>query len=167
MMMLWIVLLFAAGAILIFAEFFIPGMVLGAIGACCLAASAVLAIMNYPDHAFLIVTLEVFGIAAVIMFGMYLLPRSRVGRALILHDSQQPEEGYVAADGDVSLVGSLAEVITPLRPAGTIRVNDRRLTAVSRGDFIEEGAMVRITEVQGNRVVVEAAQDAQQHESAL
>ncbi|MCC6486790.1 MAG: NfeD family protein, partial [Candidatus Hydrogenedentes bacterium] len=46
---------------------------------------------------------------------------------------------------------------TALRPAGTIVVNGKRVSAVSTGDFISEGTAVRVVEAHGNRVVVESA----------
>lgn len=157
-MILWIVALFLVGATLLFAEFFVPGLIMGIIGVTCLVTSAVLAVIHYPENALFILLGEGIGVAMVLAAGMYMLPRSMVGRAMTLERTQDTGDGYVASETDESLLGSLAEVVTALRPAGTIRVHDRRLSAVSRGDFIDAGHLVRIVEVHGNRLVVEAAQ---------
>jgi membrane-bound serine protease (ClpP class) len=57
-------------------------------------------------------------------------------------------------------------VVTPLRPAGTVEFGTERLQAVSEGAFIEAGAVVRVIEVHGNRIVVEQAEQTQANANA-
>jgi membrane-bound serine protease (ClpP class) len=152
---LWIVLLFVLGVALIMTEFFMPGLVLGTLGAISLITSAALVIAYERDLALFIIPLQMFGLVAAIFFGMYLMPRTRAGRALILQKSQQLEGDWVASETDSSLVGEVGEAFTTLRPAGTVVINHKRLSAVAGGDYIEQGATVRVVEVHGNRVVVE------------
>lgn len=154
-MIFWMVALFAAGIALIFAEFFVPGLILGITGMVCLVASATLAIIHIPDFAGYFILFEVIGLIATIGLGMVALPRSPIGKRMILHTSQDAERGWISTETDTSLVGVVAEVVTPLRPAGTIVANHQRLGAVTEGEFIDAGMKVRIREVQGNRVVVE------------
>ena len=45
--------------------------------------------------------------------------------------------------------------VTTLRPAGKAAFDDETMVVESDGEFIESGAPVRITSVNGNRVVVE------------
>ncbi|MBI5093287.1 MAG: hypothetical protein HZB26_12710 [Candidatus Hydrogenedentes bacterium] len=150
-----IVILFIAGMALIFAEFFVPGLICGVIGALMVISSAALGCYHYPDHVYLILFVEFLGAAFTVGLGIYLFPRSIAGRVMILTDSQQKNAGWVAAESDTSLVGAQGEVYTALRPAGSIVVHDKRLDAVSDGTFIDKGAAVRVIEVQGSRVVVE------------
>ncbi len=152
---LWIVLLFLCGVALIFVEFFVPGLILGILGGLCIAASITVAVMYQPERAVVIVLLEAVGLLVVIMLGLYALPRSPIGRAMAHTSTLEADPEWVSDATDESLMGALGEVVTPLRPAGTIRVGDRRIPAVSNGTFIEEGAAVRVVEVHGNRVVVE------------
>ena len=42
-----------------------------------------------------------------------------------------------------------------LRPAGVAEIEGRRVDVVTQGEMIAEGTRVRVTEVEGNRVVVE------------
>lgn len=155
MTFLGILFLGALGVGLIMTEFFMPGLVLGTLGVLCLLASGVMAVMYVPDIAIFIIAFEVFGLAVAIAGGMYFMPRTRAGKALILQESSQLGGDWVAVESDTSLVGEIGEVFTTLRPAGTIVVNNKRIGAVTGGDFIEEGAAVRVVEVHGNRVVVE------------
>ena len=77
------------------------------------------------------------------------LPRSRLGRALILEDSV----GATAAElGRLLHRAGVAD--TDLRPTGKALVDGRRVDVVSDGDFIDKGTAVEIVEVSGARVVV-------------
>ena len=50
-MMTWVILLFAGGLFLVFAEFMVPGGVCGVLGAAGIIASCVMGVMYYPDYA--------------------------------------------------------------------------------------------------------------------
>jgi len=155
--MMWVLLLFIAGIALIFSEFFLPGAIAGAMGAVCLFASMGLAIYEFPEQAFWIIMLESVGVVACIIVGFYLFPRIGPGKRMILSSELRVEDGYVSNETDESLVGQIATAFTKLRPAGTIVLADRRFTAVTNGNYVDKGASVRIVEVHGNRIVVEAA----------
>ncbi|MCK5836883.1 MAG: serine protease [Desulfobacula sp.] len=43
---------------------------------------------------------------------------------------------------------------TFLRPAGKIMINDKKIDAITRGDFIEQGTLVVIDKIDQNRVIV-------------
>ena len=49
--------------------------------------------------------------------------------------------------------------LTPLRPAGLVEIDGRRIDVVADSEFLDAGVEVRVCEVEGNRVVVEAADD--------
>jgi len=155
--MMWVVLLFIAGIGLIFAEVLLPGAVLGILGAICLMGSAGLAIYEYPGEAFWIIIAELIGLFISIVIGFYLFPRIGPGRKLILENALSVEEGYVSNESDETLMGQIATAFTALRPAGTILLGEKRIDAVTTGNFISEGDSVRIVEVHGNRIVVEPA----------
>lgn len=44
---------------------------------------------------------------------------------------------------------------SPLRPAGVAEIEGRRVDVVTPGEMIARGDHVRVTEVEGNRVLVE------------
>jgi membrane-bound ClpP family serine protease len=44
--------------------------------------------------------------------------------------------------------------VSPLRPAGFARIENRRIDVVTRGELLDDGCPVRVVEVHGNRVVV-------------
>ena len=159
-MMAWMVLFFIAGMVLVLVEFLLPGMVLGTIGVGLLILSGVLGVKAYPDYALHIIMGELIGAGLSVILGLVVLTRTRALRGTLTQSlSQQAADGYVSAESDLALIGREAEVITALRPAGSIRVDDRRIDAVSDGVFIEERRLVRIREVRGSRVVVDPIED--------
>ena len=58
------------------------------------------------------------------------------------------------------LLGCVGVTTTPLRPAGKIRVDEQLIQVVSDGSVIAMGQPVKITEINGTRVVVEAQESA-------
>lgn len=154
---MWVLVLFVAGIALILAEFLLPGAICGAVGAVCLLASSGLAIYEYPDQAFWIIMGEFLGVFLCVPVGLYLFPRVGLGKRMILGSELSVDDGYVSNESDESLVGQVATAFTKLRPAGTILLGDRRLGAVTSGNYIDKGVSVRIVEVHGNRIVVEPA----------
>ena len=76
---------------------------------------------------------------------------------MVLGDTQSANAGWVSDLSDTSLIGATGQAFTALRPAGTIVIGGKKINAVSSGDFIDNGATVKVIEVSGNRVVVEPA----------
>jgi membrane-bound serine protease (ClpP class) len=145
--------------VLILAEFIVPGLICGILGACMVGASVVLACMHFPGLAFFIIVIELAGVACSVIAGMFLLSRTQFGKKLVLESSQQAEHGWVAVESDDSLRDATGVVATALRPAGTVIINSKRVDAVSDGAFIDKGASIRVVEVHGGRIVVEAVRD--------
>ena len=50
--------------------------------------------------------------------------------------------------------GDTGVALSALRPAGSIRIRDRKIDAVTRGEFIESGSRVTVDAIEQNRVVV-------------
>ncbi|MEW6359190.1 MAG: NfeD family protein [Planctomycetota bacterium] len=85
-------------------------------------------------------------------------PDSKLARQVVLSSQQRVENGYRAASEDMtSLVGQCGVALTPLRPSGTAAFDERRITVVAEGEFIDRDARVEVIAVQGARVVVRRA----------
>jgi membrane-bound serine protease (ClpP class) len=150
--LVWILIFYLGGITLIFSELMLPGAILGILGAAGVIASAVLVGMEYPEHAFFIIAAQVVGVVGAVALGFKLLPHSPFTKGMILSESGGE---WVSNTSDDKLVGLEGEVYSPLRPAGKVLLEGKRVDAVSSGSLIEKGARVRVTEVHGNRVVVE------------
>ncbi|MDZ4858878.1 MAG: NfeD family protein [Candidatus Hydrogenedentes bacterium] len=156
-MIWWMIFLFVIGILLILSEFVLPGLICGILGGIAIGLSCLIAIYFHPEHALLIIVAELICVTAAIVLGFFVVARSPLGRAMVLSDTQNADAGWVSDTSDESLLGATGQVYSALRPAGTILVRDKKINAVSTGDFIEDGAWVRVVEVNGNRVVVEPA----------
>lgn len=146
--------LFLAGIVLILAEIVIPGGIVGGIGLVSLGSGLVLAAYDTAQG------LASLGLAAlvtaiVIVTGIKYFGFRGVWNKLILRDEQRNEQGYVAPKDQRSLLGQHGIALTPLRPAGVVKIGGMRVDAVSEGGFIPAGREVKVVTVEGTRVVVE------------
>ena len=69
--------------------------------------------------------------------------------------SHVPVSGENAIGGGTINVGAEGRIVTGLRPIGQAMINGLAVDVISEGDWIEAGRTVRVTEVHGNRIVVE------------
>ena len=74
------------------------------------------------------------------------LSRSR----LILKETEQTPAASSAED----LTGASATALTDLRPSGFIRVDGKRVSAMSGGEYIRSGSAVRVTGMNGATAIV-------------
>ncbi len=56
-------------------------------------------------------------------------------------------------------MGQVGVAVTLMRPAGILEIGTQRYDVVTEGDFVEPGAKVRVIQVKGNRIVVQALPD--------
>jgi membrane-bound serine protease (ClpP class) len=116
--------------------------------------------ISYLEEALwrLLIMLVVSGIGLFLI--SKLLPRTSFYRRLILETALDHDSGYVSAETRYrDYIGRVGVAVTPLRPAGIAMLGDDRVDVVSNGDLVSKGAKVRVTEVQGRRVVVEAVSE--------
>ncbi|MCX8064550.1 MAG: hypothetical protein N3G21_05180 [Candidatus Hydrogenedentes bacterium] len=154
-MIWWVILLFIGGVILILAEFLLPGGICGSVGLIMVVLSCVIGWTYYPDYFIWIFLVELFGVIATIAGGFYLLTRVNATKKLVVEETQAVEKGYVSVKHDPSLLGKVGKVIAPLRPAGIIELDGKRIDAVSSGKFVEVGSLVKVVEISGPSILVE------------
>ncbi len=150
------VLIFLVGVALLVAELFVPGGILGILGAGLVIIGLFMSLLGKiqyvtaPDltDAFTSVgiafILTVIG-GAVLLRGFAEMP---VFKRLMLNTRQQPGRGDgVPATTRNELIGREGITETNLRPAGRVRVGERYYEATSEGDHIEAGTLVRVVGV--------------------
>ena len=147
-----IITLFVVGFLLLAAEVFLPGLIVGTIGLLCLIASVVLVFNDYGASAGMLAAFVV-GVLTVTGFVVWLniFPRTFVGRRIMLFTRQAPGG---SAPEHQALVGESGEAITPLRPSGTARIAGKRVDVTAVGDFLEQGANLVVIAADGMRVAV-------------
>lgn len=73
----------------------------------------------------------------------------------ILKDRTDTESGYISPNMDNEIyLGREGYTLTPLRPAGSMKIDEDRVDVVSEGDFVDVGVKVRVVGVDGTRVIV-------------
>lgn len=84
-------------------------------------------------------------------------------RHLVLDTGLGATSGYASApESDQRWVGARGTASTPLRPSGIADLDGQRVDVVSDGEYIDAGAPIEVTRVEGNRIVVRRAPAAQQ-----
>jgi len=147
-------ILLGVGLLLIMAEVLIPSFgMLGGLAAIALIGSVILAYQVSSDVGQNFLIAEAVLVPSIIMLGLKLLPKSPFARFLVAGGFSF-EDGAAVDERDKALMGKRGVVEAPLRPAGTARIEGRRVDVVTRGDMIESGAWVEVIGLSGNRVEV-------------
>ena len=156
---MWLAIgLAAAGVLAIILEVFVPSAgIIGIAGLESIIASIVIAYQrlgNLIGSIYLAVVLVLVPVFIVLYFRFF--PRSPVGRWLISQDRQEPEKGYSSFTPEkyVDLIGKEGTSLTILRPAGMVRIDGQKYSAVTGGEFIEKDKPIKVVKVEGSRVVV-------------
>lgn len=142
-----IIVLFIAGLALIFFEAFVPGGILGAIGAACLIASIFLCFRSGRA----VVGYGLIGTCVVLIPLMVYWALGRMAHRGVL----SVEDGYVSTGQDLSsFVGATGRSVTPLRPSGKGELAGHRLDVMSEGRFIQPDTPIEVIAVRGIYLVV-------------
>lgn len=146
--------LFVLGILLMILEIFVPGAIVGALGFVSIVTGLVMAAYDTQQGlASLGIAVLVTVIVAFVLIKKFGI-KGLVNR-FVLGDVQRNEEGYVAPKDQRDLLGKAGIALTPLRPAGVVRIEGRRIDAVSGGGFIAAGTPIAVVQVEGTRVVVQ------------
>lgn len=148
------VILLVLGIILIILEFFVPGGILGLIGAAAIIGSLFLAGYDLAHMSLSIAIAFIVAIVAGVILYKWIGMERGIFKKLILRERTTSELGYVSNVDRKDLIGKTGVTVTPLRPAGTILLDDERLDVVSEGRFIEKDKEVQIIHVEGMKIVV-------------
>ncbi len=145
-----IITLLVLGAVLLFLETLLPGMVTGIIGFLCLVAAVIL---SYQEFGFRTGNLIFGGVVVGLALGVFgwlkFFPESRLAQRFISH-SASGELGVAMPE----LLHCTGIAVTQLRPSGAAVFNGKRVDVVTEGGLIERGTSVQVMAVEGARVVV-------------
>ena len=151
---IFVLLLFIGGLALIGLEMFVPGGIVGTVG----IITVVYAIIYVNKSTYYIAFILVVSLILAVI--LYYVNRNVFHKKLmfldrlVLNDSISTEDGYVASESRVELVGKKLKAYTDLRPAGVAILDNEKLDVVTDGDFIEKGNGIVIVRVEGMRIVV-------------
>ncbi|MCA1809276.1 MAG: NfeD family protein [Kiritimatiellia bacterium] len=147
------ILLLAAGLIMICAEVFLPGGILGALGGLALLGAVIVGFVNFgPATGGYIALALIIVVGAVVVVWIRFFPHTRAGQALTLSGSMA---GAKSADRRLQeLAGQSGRAVTDLRPAGMALIAGRKYDVISEGPLIQRNEPISVLRVKGNRVIV-------------
>lgn len=146
-----LIVLLAAGILLVGAEIFVPGTVVGTMGVLCLIGAAWVAFGISTTLGVYVSVGIVLLLAISMVLWIKLFPRSWIGRKMTL---SQDGQTFKSSEPKEALTGKTGVAQTELRPAGYALIEGKRIDVVTEGGLVPKGASLRVTRVEGNRVIV-------------
>lgn len=147
-----ILLLFGVGVLMLSLEIFLPGGVLGVMGALTMLAGTWIAFRDFG------VTGGALGLVAALVLTaltfyleLAVLPRTRLGRGMLL---AAEVTGQASQPADSLLVGRPCVAATVLAPSGFVLVDGKRMEAFCRDGFVEAGSPLVVHSMDNFRLVV-------------
>jgi membrane-bound serine protease (ClpP class) len=160
-MMIPLILLFA-GLLLIFLEFYLPGGIMGTLGALTILASVILFVMenDSPILILLFIGTTILLVALLIRFTLWKI-RTANPESSVYSDADQ--EGFIASSYDKEAVGKRGVVTTDLRPGGHIAIGKNRYPAISQSGYIPKGEQVDVIGGEGDTLIVKTLKEKHEH----
>ena len=162
--LIWALVLFIAGLIITLGEVVLPsGGLLALAAVLCLLGSLACAYQLSGLAAIALLLVEGVCVPVVIVLAFKVLPRTSVGKNLMLEAPPDESKSSTKADAPppwaeneyATLLHQEGVAVSPLRPSGTAEIGGKRLSVISDGQLIPQGSRIRVVLVEGNRIVVE------------
>lgn len=150
-----ILLLILLGFILLLVELFvIPGF--GLTGIASLAALTLACYLAFTRFATpwpgTVALLGTLGLLTVLI---KFFPRTKAWKRLRLNAREESKEGFAASSSQLEeLIGKTGRALSMLRPAGTAKIEGKRIDVVTEGIFLPKDTEIKVVMVKGSRVVV-------------
>lgn len=148
-----IVLLFITGALLLTAEVLLPGGIAGIIGGVALLLGSVFAFMEFGVTVGSVATIAALLLVAAMLYAELIwLPRTKVGRAMVVDATIAGQSQPPPATAEV--VGQVATALTMLAPSGLVEIAGRRYEAYCRSGLVGRGTQLKVVGVDNFRLIV-------------
>jgi membrane-bound serine protease (ClpP class) len=153
------VVLIAVGLVLLVADVFLPSAGLLSIGGLVLIVAGVAVPFYYGDHSTGLLSLVAVFILvpAAVSIAFHLMPRTPLGRRMILPTGGADDATVATMPVNLELEqlrGRIGKAVSPLRPAGVVDFDGRRIDCLTEGMMVDPGTWVRCIDVKAARVVV-------------
>jgi len=149
------VLLLIFCAILLVVEIFVPSLgLLTVIALLCLTGGLYIFFDISTTVGWIGVWTAIVLIPVVWVLVYKLLPKTKLGRILELHHTLKSISGVPDQEKLDTLKGQTGIVISPLRPVGMCKFENKKIVCVSDSGFIEKQIHVKVIHVEGNKVTV-------------
>ncbi|MBM4152864.1 MAG: hypothetical protein FJ220_05005 [Kiritimatiellaceae bacterium] len=153
--MTWYITCLICGLFLIGVEIFIPGGVIGILGALALLAAVAIGFSIFPPLLGWLSLFSILLLSGVAAYAwMKYFPKSRMGQALSLAQNITKKD----QDDSSWTVGMKGITLSSLRPAGKATIDHQRVDVIAdNGSWIEQNVSIEIIRVEGNRIYVKEA----------
>lgn len=162
----WMPVIFVIGlAFIVLEVFVIPGFgIAGITGLVLMLGSVFYVFFQSTDDvatALLWLSISVILTSVLGIIATIYLPKSAPFQRFALSTVMSTDEGYHSAGSEdfQSFLGKTGVALTPLRPAGTARIDNKRLDVVTVGDFIAQNTPIKVHEVEGSKISVEVLEE--------
>ena len=145
-----IIVCFVLGIGLLIMEALMPGF--GIAGFSGIALEVVALVLTWQQHG----TMATLGrLPIAISTSLHSLTKGKLSKSSIVNShTESTDAGYRSAEDMQVFLGREGTATTALRPTGLGEFDGVRLNVVSEGDFIENGTKIRVTQIEGSRIVV-------------
>ena len=148
-----ILLLFGIGLVLLAADVFVPGGILGIFAGLALLGAVIMAFVDLgPSAGWITLAAAMATVALLLYIELGVLPKTRLGRRLFLDAAVNGTSQASPAQADV--VGKPAQALTTLAPTGYVIVEGRRYEAFSQSGLVAKGTALRVVGLDNFRLVV-------------
>jgi membrane-bound ClpP family serine protease len=149
-----ILILFLLGVVLLAGEVFVPGAILGILGAISMMAGCVISFMQLGPTGGTIATGVALGLLGLTLYvELVWLPKTRFGKKLIIQSAVSAVSQPPVAEKE-QVVGRPAQAVTALVPSGYVLVEGRRYEAYSQSGHINKGEALTVTGLDNFRLIV-------------
>ena len=138
------ILLFIVGVVLLVAELFMPGGIIGVIGVALAVTGLLLAGDNIVYMAYSILIAAMIACIGMVVLMRFFGKKLHVFHKLVLTDATTTEEGYVSNVNRTELLGRIAKTITPLRPAGTVVLSQNALMLYLKVAILKQASLCKL-----------------------
>jgi len=140
------------GVIVIIAEIIIPsGGILAVLAIGVLGFSLFKAFLISTNIGMIFSGADIIIVPVLVLAGLKFIAKS----PLALRRTLSKQEGVVSQNKDLqSLVHASGVAVTDLRPAGSIRIDNKKIDAVTQGEYLDKDTSIIVIKVTGNQVIV-------------
>ncbi|MBN1392569.1 MAG: hypothetical protein JW947_07180 [Sedimentisphaerales bacterium] len=156
------VFLYFACAALIIAEVFVPSG--GLISVCalgCLIGGLAIFFRHSTAAGWAGVVIAIVMIPSVIVIAYKMFPHTKFGKSVTLAPPERQKGDAIADTPKLKeLLGSVGEVITPLRPVGTCDFSGQRVECVAEGGYVDKGKKIKVIHIEGTQLTVRVVEES-------
>ena len=156
MWLIFAVFLFAACAIILVLEIFVPSFgLLSLVAIAALAGGVAIFFQSGTAVGWLGVGIAVVVIPIVWVVTYRMFPKTRFGKSVILGKVERDKGDAVPDTNELkSLMGAVGVVLSPLRPVGMCDFGGHRVECVAETGYIEKDSKVQVIDVEATQLTV-------------